>query len=128
MPAFVINPIAKTLNYYFLDGTLVTKLNAIANIQSGNIYIAPLLVGNDTVAASVYARNTYLSPLSSLQSNPSNINLLAGANPFPIRLSSLTSGVNYLYFSKTGDGQYYSNLPPLILTSDKNYFTSVSFV
>jgi hypothetical protein len=64
------------------------------------VYIAP----SSAVVTTLYARNTYLSPLSSLQSNPSNINLLAGSNPFPIRLSSATSGVNYLYFSKSGDG------------------------
>lgn len=127
MPTFVSNPITTTLNYYTLSGGLVTQINTIANIQSEEIYIAPLL-GAGTVAASVYARNTYLSPMSSLLSSPSNINLLSGSNPFPIRLSALTSGVNYLYFSKSGDGGYYSNLPPLILRSNKNYFTAVSFV
>lgn len=127
MPIFVTNPITTTLNYYKADNTLVTMINSIANIQSENIFVAPLL-SNSTVATSVYARNTYLSPLSSLLSSPSNIDLLAGANPFPIRLSSLTSGVNYLYFSKTGDGNFYDNLPPLILTSNKNYFTAVSFI
>ena len=103
MPIFVSNPITTTLNYYKIDNSLVTMVSTIANIQSENIYIAPLL-NSTTVATSVYARNTYLSPLSSLLSSPSNIDLSAGANPFPIRLSSLTSGVNYLYFSKTGDG------------------------
>ncbi len=63
-----------------------------------------------------------------MYTNPSNIQLSAGSNPYPIRFSSLTSGVNYVYFSKTGDGSFYSNLPPLILTVNKNYFTSVSFV
>lgn len=128
MPIFIWNAITSTLNYYKADGTLVTKVDTIANIQSDNIYIAPLLTGGLTVPTSIYSRNTYLSPLSSLLSTPSTINLLAGANPFPIRLSSVNSGVNYLYFSKTGDGGFYSNLPPLILTTDKNYFTSVSFV
>lgn len=128
MPIFIWNAITSTLNYYKADGTLVTKVDTIANIQSDNIYIAPLLTGGLTVPTSIYSRNTYLSPLSSLLSTPSTINLLAGANPFPIRLSSVSSGVNYLYFSKTGDGGFYSNLPPLILTTDKNYFTSVSFV
>jgi hypothetical protein len=128
MPTFVANPLTTTLNYYRVDNTLVTIVSTIANIQSTDLYIAPLLTGNDTVASSVYARNTYLSPLSSLLSSPSNINLLAGANPFAIRLSSLASGVNYLYFSKSGDGDYYDNLPPLILTASKNYFTAVSFV
>ena len=104
MPIFIANPLTTTLNYYLADNTLVTKVNTIANIQSENIYIAPLLTGGATVAGSVYARNTYLSPLSNLLSSPSNIDLLAGANPFAIRLSSLTSGINYLYFSKTGDG------------------------
>lgn len=127
MPTFVSNPITTTLNYYTLAGGLVTQVSTIANIQSESIYIAPLL-GAGTVAASFYSRNTYLSPMSSLLSSPSNINLLAGANPFPIRLSALTSGVNYLYFSKSGDGGYYSNLPPLILRSNKNYFTAVSFI
>ena len=78
-------------------------VSTIANIQSEDIYIAPLL-NSSTVATEIYARNTYLSPLSSLLSTPSNIDLLAGQNPFAIRMSSLTSGVNYLYFSKTGDG------------------------
>jgi hypothetical protein len=101
----------------------------MANIMSTPIYIAPLPANNATLISSeVYARNTYLSPLSSLLSNPANINLLAGQNPFPIQLSAVTSGVNYLYFFKTGDGNYYSNLPPLILTTSKNYFTAVAFV
>lgn len=128
MPIFIPNPITTTLNYYKQDNTLLTMVTTIANIQSEDIYIAPLLENGFTIQNSTYDRNTYLSPLSSLQSNPSNIDLLAGANPFPIRLSSLNSGVNYLYFSKTGDGSYYDNLPPLILISSKNYFTSASFI
>lgn len=124
MPTFVANPITTMLNYYLADGTILTNLNTMTNIQSVPIYIAP----SSSISTSLYARNTYLSPLSSLASNPSNIDLLAGSNPFPIRLSALTSGVNYLYFSKSGDGNYYSNLPPLILTTSRNYFTSVSFV
>jgi hypothetical protein len=76
----------------------------------------------------MYERNAYLTPLSNLYTQPSNIDLTAGANPLPIRFTSLTSGVNYVYFSKSGDGSYYSNLPPLILTTNKNYFTAVSFV
>lgn len=123
MPIYIANPITNMLNYYLGDGTILTNLNTMTNIQSTSIYISP----TSTVSTSLYARNTYLSPLSSLSSNPSNINLLSGSNPFPIRLSALTSGVNYLYFSKAGDGNYYSNLPPLILTTSKNYFTSVSF-
>ena len=59
---------------------------------------------------------------------PSALNLLSGQNPFPIRFSGLSSGVNFIYFSKTGDGSYYSNLPPLTLCVDKNYFTPVSFI
>ncbi len=124
MPLFITNPITNMLNYYLADGTIVTNLNTKTNIQSTSIYISP----SSTVTTALYARNTYLSPLSSLQSNPSNIDLLSGSNPSPIRLSATTSGVNYLYFSKTGDGGYYSNLPPLILTTSKNYFTAVSFV
>ena len=124
MPIFIPNPITIMLNYYLLDGTLVTNINTMTNVQSFEVYIAP----SSSVTTTLYARNTYLSPLSSLQSNPSNINLLAGSNPFPIRLSSSTSGVNYLYFSKSGDGEYYNNLPPLIMTTSKNYFTAVSFV
>lgn len=124
MPTFISNPITNMLNYYLPDGTILTNLNTMTNIQSTPIYISP----TSTVTTSLYARNTYLSPLSSLQSSPSNIDLLSGSNPFPIRLSATTSGVNYLYFSKTGDGNYYSNLPPLILTTSKNYFTAVSFL
>lgn len=63
-----------------------------------------------------------------MYTNPSNIELSAGSNPYAIRLSSLSSGVNYVYFKKRGDGSFYSNLPPLILTTNKNYFTAVSFV
>lgn len=128
MPIFAANPLTVILNYYKADNTLVTSVNTMANIMSSSVYIAPLPPANVNVLNKVYARNTYLSPLSSLLSNPSNINLLAGQNPYAIQLSALTSGVNYLYFTKTGDGQYYSNLPPLILTTSKNYFTSVSFV
>ena len=124
MPTFSNNLITNTLDYYLADGTKVTSINTMTNIQSDLVYISP----TSTLATALYARNTYLSPLSSLQSNPSNIKLLAGSNPFAIRLSSLTSGVNYLYFSKTGDGGYYSNLPPLILTTSKNYFTAASFL
>jgi len=124
MPTYVANPITTMLNYYLADGTGLTNLNTMTNIQSAPIYIAP----SSSISTSLYARNTYLYPLSSLASNPSNIDLLAGSNPFPIRLSALTSGVNYLYFSKSGDGNFYSNLPPLILTTSRNYFTSVSFV
>lgn len=69
-----------------------------------------------------------MSPLNNLYSIPSTLNLLSGQNPFPIRFSGLTSGVNYIYFSKTGDGSYYSNLPPFVLTINKNYFTPVSFI
>lgn len=36
--------------------------------------------------------------------------------------------MNYIYFSKTGDGSFYSNLPPLVLSINKNYFTPVSFI
>jgi hypothetical protein len=128
MPIFTANPLTVILNYYKTDNTLVTAVNTIANIMSSSVYIAPLPPASTNILNLVYARNTYLSPLSSLLSNPSNINLLAGQNPYAIQLSALTSGVNFLYFTKTGDGQYYSNLPPLILTTSKNYFTSVSFV
>jgi hypothetical protein len=66
--------------------------------------------------------------LNNLYTIPSSIQLTAGSNPFAIRFTALTSGVNYVYFEKTGDGSFYSNLPPLILTTNKNYFTPVSFV
>jgi hypothetical protein len=124
MPTFTVNPVTVMLNYYVAGGTAVTSLNSVSNIQSSAIYISP----SANISAAVYARNTYLSPLTNLLSNPSNINLLAGSNPFPIRLTALTSGVIFLYFTKTGDGQYYSNLPPLVLTTSKNYFTPVSFI
>ena len=75
---------------------------------------------------SKYERNAYLEPFNNLYTNPSNIQLSSGSNPFPIRFSSLTSGVNYVYFSKRGDGSFYSNLPPLILTTNKNYFTHIT--
>lgn len=76
---------------------------------------------------SKYERNAYLEPFNNLYSNPSNIELSSGSNPYAIRFSSLTSGVNYVYFSKSGDGSFYSNLPPLMLTTNKNYFTTIRF-
>ena len=128
VPIFTVNPLTVILNYYQANGNLVTSVNTMANIMSSSIYISPFPTNNMSIPNQVYSRNTYLSPLSSLLSNPSNINLLAGQNPYAIQLSAITSGVNFLYFTKSGDGQYYSNLPPLILTTNKNYFTSVSFV
>ena len=125
MPSFTVNPLKTTINYYNAAGTALDSLATMANLQSDNIFIAP---DNNALANAQYARNTYLSPMSSLQSNPSSIELLSGSNPFEIRLSAVSSGVNYLYFTKTGDGDFYSNLPPLVLTTSKNYFTAVSFV
>lgn len=66
--------------------------------------------------------------MNNLYSMPSSLNLLSGQNPFPIRFSGLTSGINFIYFSKSGDGSFYSNLPPLTLSINKNYFTPISFV
>lgn len=124
MPTFTVNPVTVMLNYYLASGTAITSLSSVSNIQSIPIYISP----SSNLSSAIYARNTYLSPLTNLLSSPSNINLLSGSNPFAIRLSALTSGVIFLYFTKTGDGNYYSNLPPLVLTTNKNYFTAVSFV
>jgi hypothetical protein len=124
MPTFTVNPVTIMLNYYLASGTAITSLSSVSNIQSTPIYISP----SSNISSAIYARNTYLSPLTNLLSSPSNINLLAGSNPYAIRLSALTSGVIFLYFTKTGDGDYYSNLPPLMLTTSKNYFTAVSFV
>lgn len=124
MPSFTTNPLKTTINYYDPTGAAMDSLSTMANLQSSNIFIAP---DNNPLASSQYARNTYLSPMSSLQSNPSSIELLSGSNPFAIRLSAVSSGVNYLYFTKSGDGDFYSNLPPLVLTTSKNYFTAVSF-
>ena len=77
---------------------------------------------------SYYSRNVYLSSLNNLYSFPSTLNLLSGQNPFPIRFSALTSGVNYIYFSKTGDGSFYSSLPPTTMNLNKNYLTPFSFL
>jgi hypothetical protein len=70
----------------------------------------------------------YLLPYTNIQTNPSTLALISGMNPFPIRFSSLNSGVNYIYFTKTGDGNYYSNLPPLILLVNANYVIPLTFV
>ena len=120
MPIFIVNPIRKSLNYYTVDDGLVTEVTTTVNIQSKNVYISS---GTDLQTSS-YSRNVYLSPLNNLYSIPSTISLESGSNPFPIRFSALSSGVNYIYFSKTGDGNYYSSLPPLILNTNKNYFTA----
>lgn len=124
MPIFISNPIRTSLNYYTATNGLITNLLSTNNIQSENVYIS---ASSDYVNSN-YQRNTYLAPLNSLYTNPSNIQLSAGSNPFAIRFTSLNSGVNYVYFTKTGDGNFYSNLPPLILTTDKNYNTPVNFI
>jgi hypothetical protein len=67
-------------------------------------------------------------PYFNVQTNPSTLTLLSGMNPFPIRLSSMKNGVNFIYFTKTGDGNYYSNLPPLILLVNVNYVLALQFV
>lgn len=124
MPIFEINPIRESLNYYTVANGLITKVTTTVNIQSENVYISPGIDLNE----SSYSRNVYLSPLNNLYSIPSSIELNSGSNPFPIRFSALTSGVNYIYFSKTGDGSFYSNLPPLVLSTNKNYFTPVRMI
>lgn len=123
MPLFVVDPIRKSLNYYTNSNGLITNLVTMNNIQSENVYIS---TSADTINSD-YERNVYLQPLNNLYTIPSTVQLSAGANPFAVRLTALNSGVNYVYFSKTGDGSFYSNLPPLIMTTNKNYFTAVSF-
>lgn len=124
MPIFIVNPVRNSLNYYTASSGLITNLVTMKNIQSEDVYIS----ASSDYVNSKYERNAYLEPFNNLYTNPSNIQLSSGSNPFPVRFSSLSSGVNYVYFSKTGDGSFYSNLPPLILTTNKNYFTAVSFV
>ena len=124
MPIFIVNPIRLSLNYYTATDGLITQLATTANIQSNQVFIA----SSSNYSTSFYARNVYLSPINNLYSFPASLNLLSGQNPFPIRFSALTSGVNYVYFSKSGDGSYYSSLPPLVLSINKNYFTAVSFI
>jgi len=99
--------------------------NLLASSMAG---IISFISSSPNFTTSYYSRNVYLSPLNNLYSFPSTLNLLSGQNPFPIRFSALTSGVNYIYFSKTGDGSFYSSLPPLTLSINKNYFTPVSFL
>jgi hypothetical protein len=124
MPIFIVNPIRQSLNYYTAEDGLIREISTTANIQSKEVFIS----SSATYGTSSYSRNVYLSPLNNLYSFPSTLNLLSGQNPFPIRFSALTSGVNYIYFSKTGDGSFYSSLPPLTLSINKNYFTPVSFL
>ena len=123
MPIFIANPVRKSLNYYTAANGLITNLVTMKNIQSQEVFISPMA----DYVNSKYERNAYLEPFNNLYSNPSNIQLSSGSNPYAIRFSSLTSGVNYVYFSKSGDGSFYSNLPPLMLTTNKNYFTAISF-
>lgn len=66
--------------------------------------------------------------MSDLYTNPPSVGLLAGANPEAIRFSGGRSGVNYVYFTKWGDGSFYSNLPPLVLTINKNYNTPLTLI
>ena len=124
MPIFIINPFRESLNYYTEDDGLITEVTTTVNMQSKEIFIAP----SSDLVNSFYSRNVYLQSMNNLYSIPSALNLLSGQNPFPIRFSGLTSGVNFIYFEKTGDGSFYSNLPPLILNVNKNYSTQISFI
>ena len=86
------------------------------NIQSEEVFISP----DNALTSSYYSRNVYLEPVNNLYSEPSKLELNSGQNPFPFRLSGLVSGVNYIFFKKTGDGNYYSSLPPLTLLINRN--------
>lgn len=118
MPVFVANPTRLSLNYYTVSNGLVHSITTMTNIQSEELFIS----ATASLTTSLYERNVYLSVQDTLYSVPSKIDLASGSNPFPIRMSSLTSGVNYVYFAKTGDGNFYSSLPPLTLITNKNYF------
>lgn len=122
--AFIINPISTPLNYYTESLGLISELSTFINVQSEPIYISSSLLYN----SSQYNRNVYLSPFTNIYTNPVDLHLESGMNPFPIRFSSLKSGVIFIYFSKTGDGNYYSNPPPLTLTVNRNYLISVYFI
>ena len=94
MPIFVVNPFRESLNYYTEDDGLVTEVTTTVNMQSKEVFIAP----SSDLANSFYSRNVYLQSLNNLYSIPSALNLLSGQNPFPIRFSGLSSGVNFIYF------------------------------
>jgi hypothetical protein len=117
MPIFITDPSKVYLNYY--DGTdaLANTVYTYAGVQSNPIYIS----AGTPVASKTYNRNLYFTSSSaSVLTQPESVTFLSGSNPTGVKLSALTNGVQYVYMSKTGDGSYYSNLPPLMLITDLN--------
>jgi hypothetical protein len=123
MPIFVTDSSKIYLNYYDSTDTLINTVSTYAGVQSNPIYISTSV----PVASSTYNRNLYFTSSSaSVLSQPTTLSFPSGSNPGGITLSSLTNGVQYIYMSKSGDGTYYSNLPPLTLITDLNYFQNVA--
>jgi hypothetical protein len=123
MPIFQQNSALVYLNYYDGFNNLINTVDTYAGVQSSGIYFAP----STPIAASTFNRNTlFTSSSTSIISNPSTISFVAGSNPTAVTFSTLNSGVQYIYFTKTGDGSYYSNLPPLTLITDLNYYQQVT--
>lgn len=127
MPIFITDINKVYLNYYdnANPNVITNVVNTYAGVQSAPIYISP----NTPVTSSAYDRNLYFTSSSaSVLTQPASVTFLSGSNPTGITLSALTNGVQYVYMTKSGDGSYYSNLPPLTVITDLNYQQQLSLV
>jgi len=106
------------------DQSITTTITTYMNIQSQPIYISPTMYYN----ISEYKRNVYLQSNINVYANPNQLVLYAGSNSVAFRFSNTKSGIYYIFFSKTGDGNYYCNLPPLTLTVLRNYLEPLVLV
>lgn len=125
MVDFVKNTNITYLDYYDSSSNQINLVTSYPGIQSKSIYIASSI----PVLSSLIDRNiNFQSNNQYLLTNPAILNYFAGSNPTSITFSSSTPSVQYVYFSKSGDGAYYSNLPPLTVITDLSYYQSISFI
>lgn len=125
MPIFTTDSSKVYLNYYDGSDALTSTVYTYAGVQSNPVYIS----ASTPVSTSTYNRNLYFTSSSaSVLTQPDSVNFVSGSNPTGVKLSALSNGVQYVYMSKTGDGSYYSNLPPLTLITDLNYQQPLSLL
>jgi hypothetical protein len=125
MPIFIEDPTKAYLNYYDVNDNKINTVYTYAGVQSPAAYISP----GTPISSVSYNRNmVFTSSSSSVFTQPAALTFLSGSNPTGITFSSLSNGVQYIYLSKSGDGSYYSNLPPLTVITDQNYLSPISLV
>lgn len=125
MPVFTTDSNKIYLNYYNGNNQIINTVNTYANIQSSPVYVS----ASAPVASSTYNRNIYLTSSSSaVLTMPQAVYFVSGSNPIGVTFSATTNGIQYIYMRKSGDGTYYSNLPPLSLITDLNYLQPLAVV